>query len=59
MKRPQHTPIERARIRARSGLAEDTIKAIERGANVREASMLRYQRAIAEEGIAPARELAS
>ena len=47
----KHTPNERARIRARSGLAEDTIRAIERGENVREASMLRYERACVEEGI--------
>jgi hypothetical protein len=49
----KHTPNERARIRARSGLAEDTIRAIERGENVREASRLRYERALAEEGLSP------
>jgi hypothetical protein len=47
----QHTPNERARIRARSGLAEDTIRAIERGDSVREASRLRYERACIEEGL--------
>jgi hypothetical protein len=48
------TPNERARIRARSGLAEETIRAIEDGRPVREASRLRFDRAAEEEGITAA-----
>jgi hypothetical protein len=46
------TPNERARIRARSGLADETISRVERGEPVREASEIRFERAAAEEGIA-------
>lgn len=49
----KHTPNERARIRAVSGLAEDTIRKIEKGERVTNASQVRYERAIAEEGIRP------
>lgn len=42
------TPNERARIRARSGCAEETIR---RYPNVREVSRLRIERAAEEEGI--------
>lgn len=42
------TPNERARIQARSGCAEETIR---RYPNVREASRLRIERAAEEEGI--------
>lgn len=42
------TPNERARIRARSGCAEETIKAYP---NVLEASRIRIERAAKEEGI--------
>jgi hypothetical protein len=45
------TPNERARVQARSGLATDTIRAIELGQSVREASLLRFRRAVSEEGI--------
>ena len=45
------TPNERARIRARSGLAEETVTRIELGKPVKEASLLRCERAVAEEGI--------
>ena len=44
----KHTPSQRARIRAVSGLAIDTIVAIENGESVREASLLRYERALRE-----------
>ena len=52
MKDRRLTPNEKARIRARSGLAEETISRIERGERVREASRLRFDRAAVEEGIA-------
>lgn len=45
------SPNERVRVQARSGLAIETIRAIELGANVREASRLRFDRAVTEEGI--------
>lgn len=45
------SPNERLRIRARSGLADETIRAIEQGRPVREASRMRFERAAAEEGV--------
>lgn len=45
------TPNEKARIRARSGLADETMGRIERGESVREASRLRFERALVDEGI--------
>lgn len=45
------TPSERLRIRALSGLADETCRSIERGDNVQNASLMRFQRAALEEGI--------
>lgn len=45
------TPSERLRIRALSGLADETCRAIERGESVQDASLMRFQRAANEEGI--------
>lgn len=45
------TPNERARIRARSGCDDATIKRFARGDRVTDATAMRIQRAAAEEGI--------
>lgn len=50
MKKPL-TPNERARIRARSGLADETIARIARGESVKDASLVRFRRAVKEENI--------